>query len=313
VRRAFADALFAGASADPRLIFLTGDLGFGVFDAFKERFGPRYVNVGVAEAVLVQAAAGLAAEGWRPVAYSIASFLTGRAFEQIRICVSYPGHPVVLVGAGGGYTYANSGVTHHAGEDLALMSSLPGMTVVAPGDPSEVAQLLPQLLRLSGPSYIRVGRYGEPTYEALEPPVLGRARLLRPGERVAVFVAGDIAPEVRRAVDGLAADGPRPTVYQVHTVKPLDVETLASVAGRVDAIVAVEEHMPTGGLAAGLASWLAARPGSPRLVRLGAPDALALGNPGRETLRRRFGVDAESVAAAIRAAWASPASVGERL
>jgi transketolase len=312
MRKAFADALYAAAEADPRLIFLTGDLGFGVFDAVRERVGPPYVNVGVAEALLVQAAAGLAAEGWRPVAYSIASFLTGRAFEPIRICVAYPGHPVVLVGAGGGYTYANSGVTHHAGEDLALMSSLPGMTVVAPGDPSEVAQLFPQLLRLPGPSYIRVGRYGEPTYRAEEPAVLGRARLLRRGERVAVLVGGDIAQEVLTGVDALAADGIRPLVYQLHTVKPLDLETLAELAGRVETIVAVEEHLPTGGLAAALASYLAARPGAPRLVRLGPPDALALGNPGRETLRRRFGVDAESVAAAGRSAWLAPARAEAR-
>src|SRR5574341_684609 len=130
MRRALAEGLIHAADADPRIIFLTGDLGFQVFDAFRDRFGPRYVNVGVAEAQMVCAAAGLALGGWHPVAYSIASFATGRAFEQMRVSVNYQRLPVLLVGAGGGYFYAPAGVTHHAVEDLGLMSLLPGMTVV---------------------------------------------------------------------------------------------------------------------------------------------------------------------------------------
>src|ERR1035441_5700751 len=115
MRKAFAESLLRAAEADPRVIFLTADLGFGTFDAFQARFGPRYVNVGVAEAELVCAAAGLALEGWRPIIYSIASFATGRPFEQIRLDLGYARLPVVVVGAGGGYTYATSGITHHSG------------------------------------------------------------------------------------------------------------------------------------------------------------------------------------------------------
>src|SRR5207253_5232671 len=121
MRKALAESLVQLAAQEPRLMFLTGDLGFQMFDEFKERYPGRYVNVGVAEAQLVCCAAGLALEGWRPVIYSIASFATGRAFEQLRVSVAYPGLPVVVIGAGGGYTYASSGVTHHAVEDLALM------------------------------------------------------------------------------------------------------------------------------------------------------------------------------------------------
>src|ERR1051325_2288870 len=130
MRRAFGDALVKAAQDDDRVIFLTGDLGFGVFDEFIARFPRRYVNVGVAEAQLVDCAAGLALEGWRPIVYSIASFMTGRAYEQIRLAVGYHRLPVVVVGAGGGYTYANAGVTHHAKEDLALMSLIANMVVV---------------------------------------------------------------------------------------------------------------------------------------------------------------------------------------
>ena len=107
MRRAFADVLMKIAENNPRVVFLTGDLGYEVFDEFRDTFGPRYVNVGVAEAQLVCCAAGLAKEGWKPIVYSIGSFMTGRPFEQLRVSVSYPNLPVVVVGAGAGYTYAD--------------------------------------------------------------------------------------------------------------------------------------------------------------------------------------------------------------
>lgn len=295
MRKAFADALMQAAEENPRLIFLTGDLGFQVFDPFKERFGPRYVNVGVAEAEMICAAAGLALTGWRPVAYSIASFATARTYEQMRISVAYPNLPVVLAGAGSGYTYSVSGVTHHAPDDIGLMSLLPGMTVVSPGDPNEVAQLFPQLLELSGPSYITVGRYGEPTYDAEEPAVVGRARLLRSGQRIALVSTGDMASVALDAADMLVSDGIFPIVYQMHTVKPLDTGTLDRLAESAEAIIVVEEHLPCGGLASAVSAWGARHAAPPRLVRIGPPDKFALGNLKRSDLRRRMKCDAQSV------------------
>ncbi len=305
MRRAIANALIRAAGEDPRLIFLTGDLGFQVFDEFREKYGPRYVNVGVAEAQLVCAAAGLALEGWRPVTYSIASFMTGRAFEQIRVSIAYPRLPVVIVGAGGGYTYSNSGVTHHAAEDFGLMSLLPGMTVLAPGDGYEVSQLLPQALKLPGPSYMRIGRYGEPEVRSTAPVVLGKARLLAEGGRVAILSAADMGSVVVDALDRLKADGIRPWAYQMHTVKPLDTETLDALAGKVDVIMTVEEHAPVGGLSAAVGRWREERASTVRLVRIGPPDQLVLGSPGREELRRSLKLDAGEIAAACRRLWRS--------
>ncbi len=291
------------AEKNPRVIFLTGDLGFQVFDDFKSRFGPRYVNVGVAEAQLVYAAAGLALEGWRPVIYSIASFATGRPFEQIRLCINYPNLPVVIVGAGGGYTYSSSGVTHHAGDDLGLMSLLPHVTVVAPGDPNEVKELLPQLLALKGPSYIRIGRFGEPSYEAEAPVTLGRARLIRKGKKLAIVATGDAISFALQAADLLKSEGVSPWVYQMHTVKPLDTEALEKLAVEVDTILVVEEHLPTGGLFDAVSQWRACRKEGPRVVRLGPNDSLVLGSPEREELRRRIHCDRNSIAETCRHLW----------
>ena len=303
MRRAFANALIKAAEDDPRVIFLTGDLGFEVFDEYRDRFGPRYVNVGVAEAQLVCCAAGLAREGWRPIVYSIGSFMTGRPFEQIRVSISYPAVPVVVVGAGAGYTYANSGVTHYAAEDFALMSTLANMTVVAPGDPGEVTDLLPQLLTLPGPSYIRIGRFGEPAYEAELPAKLGRPRQLRQGQRVAIVTTGDVASVALEAIDTLNSEGIYPYLYQIHTVKPLNTAALDDIAKDLETMVVVEEHVPSGGLFSALAVWRSTHQDGPKLIRLGPADELVLGSPGREELRRRINCDAASIAQACRNAW----------
>ena len=300
MRKAFAESLLRAAEADPRVIFLTGDLGFGTFDAFQARFGPRYINVGVAEAQLVCAAAGLALEGWRPIIYSIASFATGRPFEQIRVNLGYAALPVVVVGAGGGYTYASSGVTHHAAEDLGLMSLVPNMTVVAPGDPQEVSQLLPQLLKLDGPSYFRIGKYGEPAYDAETPAILGRGRRLRHGNDVALVCTGQIASVVLDAVDSLKHEGVTPAVYQFHTLQPLDTSLLDSLGERVHTIVVVEEHLPVGGLAAAVSAWRTPRQSGPRVVRMGPPHALVFGNPTINEMRERLGFDSRAIADVCR-------------
>jgi transketolase len=313
MRKAFAETLVKVAEGNPRVALITGDLGFQVFDEFQARFGPRYINVGVAEAQMIYTAAGMAIEGWLPVAYSIASFATARPFEQIRYCMSYPRLPVILVGAGRGYLYSTSGVSHHAADDLALMTALPGMTVVVPGDPDEVTQLLPQLFGLSGPSYFTVGRFGEPRYEALEPAVLGKARLLCRGERVAILSTGEIAGEVLRAVNLLHPEGMFPLVYQMHTVKPLDTSTLDALAEQVETVVVVEEHVPAGGLWAAVGAWHITQANPPQVVRLGTPDAFVLGNLKQNELRRRFGLDAEAIAACCRRLFRRRRRMGESL
>lgn len=305
MRRAFSNALVKAAQEDPRVIFLTGDLGFGVFDEFIAKFPKRYINVGVAEAQLVDCAAGLALEGWRPIVYSIASFMTGRAYEQIRLAIGYHRLPVVVVGAGGGYTYADAGVTHHAKEDLALMSLISEMAVVAPGDPNEVTELLPQLLRLDRPSYIRIGRFGEPSFQSPAPIAVGRARVLRRGERLAVVTTGNAVIWALEAADALANEGIRPTLCHFHTVRPLDTESLAEVADGVDHLVVIEEHGAQGGLGTAVAGWCAANRADCGFHRLGPGDDLVLGNPKQAQLRKEGGFDADAIAAACRRLWHS--------
>ncbi len=300
MRGAFARTLDRCAQADPKVVFITGDLGFQVFDAYREAHGPRYINAGIAEAQMVCAAAGLALEGFRPVIYSIASFMTARPFEQIRVCLAYPHLPVVVVGAGGGYCYAASGVTHHAPDDLALMSLLPGMTIVCPGDPGEVESLLPQLLKLPGPSYMRIGKFGEGPLDAEEAPVLGRGRRLRSGHGIAILTTGDMARQVLDLEADLASLGIAPWVYQIHTLTPLDLDLVDELARTVRAILVLEEASPIASLALQVRERVISRSSSCRVERLGPGHAFALGNPSRANLMRREGYGPEAVLEACR-------------
>ncbi|NLF24389.1 MAG: transketolase [Deltaproteobacteria bacterium] len=306
MRKAFADTLVSLAEKDSRVALITGDLGFQAFDEFARKFGKRYINVGVAEAQMVYLAAGMALEGYRPIAYSIASFATARPFEQLRFCVGYHKLPVILVGAGRGYLYSNSGVSHHAGDDLGLLSLIPNMTVVAPGDPVEIKALLPQLLQLDGPAYCTVGRYGEPVFAAEEAPMLGRGRRIRSGEHTVILSVGEIANEVVHALDELKSEGIYPAAYQFHTVKPLDIERLNLFSREFKNIIVVEEHVPNGGLWAAVVQHYASASDRPIVRRLGIPDRFMLGNLKQAELRRRNGLDAPTIAKACREAVGRP-------
>jgi transketolase len=312
LRRAFSDALLQAATEDDRVIFLTGDLGFGVFDEFIERFPRRYINVGVAEAQLVTCAAGLALEGWKPIVYSIASFMTGRAWEQIRIAVGYHELPVVVIGAGGGYTYASSGVTHHAKEDLALMSLIPGMAVLAPGDPCEITVLLGQLLQRSTPGYMRVGRFGEPKIESDTPIKVGVGRIIRKGERVCVVTTGSSVIQALEAADTLALDGIHPTICHFHTLSPFDNPTFLAATANAETVVVVEDHGIQGGLAVTVQMLISSGARRLRLIRLGPNDEPVFGNPSHEELRKRMHYDAKSIAAVCAEYYPHPSPAQTR-
>jgi len=299
MKLAFVNKLIEQAEADPRVMLLTGDLGYQIFDEFAERFGPRFINVGVAEAQMTLAAAGLAFEGFKPVTYSIASFTTARCFEQIKLSVAYPNLPVVIVGAGGGYAYSHSGVTHHAGEDMAILSSLPGMTVVAPGDANEIEQLLPQVMELPGPSYFRIGRGREPTYKRAEPAILGKARLLQDGRDIALISTGEIAGELISALEILKQRGIEPIAYQFHTVKPLDTNTLDALFVKVDKVVVIEEHVSYGGLGSQVGAWFSCKTEAPTLVSLCINDEFVFGSPGKDEMRADYGLDANGIVRAV--------------
>ena len=236
MRNAFADEITEIARQDSSVVLLSGDIGNRLFDKYKESCPNRFINCGVAEANMVSMSAGMALTGMKPVAYTIASFLVYRAFEQIRIDLCYHDAAVLLVGVGGGLSYASNGSTHHTLEDIALMRSLPNMQVICAGDPLEVRAAQRLFSRTPSPPYLRIGKKGEaPVHEkALDDFEAGKSICLKRGQSVALLATGNMLPNCSSVSDKLQEGGISSSLYSFHTVKPLDKECLEEILQGMD-------------------------------------------------------------------------------
>ncbi len=301
MRNAFADELTRLGRDDPRLVLLSGDIGNKLFDDFKAVAPQRFFNCGVAEGNMMSVAAGMALSGLRPVVYTITPFTTTRCFEQIRVGACYHHAPVTIVGTGSGLSYAELGPTHHSLEDLAILRTLPGMTVFAPCDEVELRLGLAAALDQDGPLYMRIGKKGEPIIHQI-PPVfaLGRAITLRPGGDVCLIAAGTVMPEVLAAADDLGRAGLSARVESFHTIKPLDEQRLDEVFRTCAVVAVVEEHGRIGGLAGAVAEWRAGQDGClARMLSFGTPDEFMHEIGSQKYARRKFGLVADHIARCV--------------
>jgi transketolase len=296
MRTALVEALCALAAGDGRVMLLTADLGWGALEPFASAFPDRFLNVGVAEQNLMGVATGLALEGAVPFAYSIATFATMRCYEQFRDGPVLHRLPVRLVGMGGGFAYGHAGPTHHALEDLSITRALPGVTVVAPADPSQARAAVRATADLPGPVYLRIDKNPQPDIPGLSGRfALDRPELVRPGRDVLLLSTGSISSEAARAGEALAARGVSAAVaVQAHLgfeAGPL----LSQLIAGYPTVVTVEEGSVAGGLAA-LAAEAIARDGlNCRLLARGFRGPLLATSGGVDFLRRRHGLDAESL------------------
>jgi transketolase len=300
-RLAFGQALLEIAAREPRTVVVSADtqdlLGIR---PFIERFRDRFVEVGIAEQNAIGIAAGLATTGLRPYVCAYAPFISARSMEQVRNDVAYANQRVVIGAAASGISLGVAGGTHHALEDLALMRSLPNMTVIVPADVDEAYKATLATLDIDGPVYIRLGgRTEEPSVSNPEAPYcLGRAVTLRPGNDVAVIACGALVEMAQRASDALRQEGIAARVINMHTVKPLDRDAVLAAAAETRAVVTAEEHHLAGGLGGAVAELLAVeRPTRMRMV--GMPDTFASVGP-TGPLRAKYGMSAEAIAAACR-------------
>lgn len=301
MRSAFIDALTQAAADDPRIWLLTGDLGFSVLEPFRARFPRRFVNVGVAEQNLTGIAAGLASCGKIVFTYSIANFPTLRCVEQIRNDVCYNELPVKIVSVGGGFAYGPQGYTHHGLEDLAILRTLPGMAVLAPGDPVEARLAVRAVCEWPGPCYLRLGKAREPVVHTAPPPFeIGRAILVRDGADLTFLSTGGMLPyAVETAAHLAVAEKIEVRVLSMHTLKPLDEAAVLAAAGETGGVVTVEEHSVTGGLGSAVADVLAQAGIATGFRKFGAPDRLLHAVGSQEYLRRQCG-DLAALALAVR-------------
>jgi transketolase len=275
MRTAFVDTLLRVARERPDIVLLTADLGFSVLERFRDALPRQFVNVGVAEQNMIGIAAGLAHLGKTVFVYSIANFPTLRCLEQIRNDVCYHGLPVRVVSVGGGLTYATQGYTHHGVEDIGIMRALPGMTVIAPGDPRETTCATEALCALPGPAYLRLGKAGEP---AVHPGDLaftvGRSIEVRGGNDLTLVSTGGMLLHAMETATRLATDGIEARVLSMHTVKPLDEAAIRRALAETRVLVTVEEHNVGSGLGAAVARVVATTDGPRARFRMfGIPDA----------------------------------------
>ena len=296
MRTAFIRSLMDLASRDPRIVLLTGDLGFAVLDEFRAKHPTQFYNVGVAEQNLAGVAAGLALAGHVVFTYSIGNFPTLRCLEQVRNDICYHNADVKIVTVGGGLAYGSLGVSHFATEDLAILRALPNMTVVAPGDPVEVAQLVPQIVQRQGPVYLRLGRAGEKVMHAPGVEVkLGQLTRARAGTDVLLLTAGGMLPVALEAAELLEDEGLDAEVVSVHTLKPLDVEQICALAARFSLVVTCEEHSAIGGLGGAVAEVLLEAGIAPTFRRFALRSHFPAGVGSQEYLRQVNALDAPAL------------------
>lgn len=302
MRNAFFNAVFELARRDERIVLITGDLGYRIVEGFMAERPKQFLNAGIAEQNMMSMATGMALEGRIVFAYSIANFPTLRCLEQVRNDICYHGARVTIFCSGGGFTYGSMGVTHHVTEDLAVTRAMPGLTVMAPGDPVEAGLIPAALVAHDGPAYVRLGKAGEPhVHQAPVALRIGQAIRLRDGDDVALISTGSMLQAATAASDRLAADGIGARVLSMHTLKPLDVPAVAAAVRETAAVITIEEHSVIGGLGSAVAEYIAEHGASgTRFRRMGVPSAFSTEIGSQEHLLAFYGLTEDAIVATAR-------------
>ncbi len=296
MRAAFIKSLTGLAKNNKNIFLLTGDLGYSVFEPFIRKFPGRFFNIGVAEANMVGIAAGLALSGKAVFIYSIVPFVTMRCFEQIRNDLCLQKLNVKIIGVGAGLTYGTAGPTHYSIEDIAIMRSLPNMTVVCPGDPFEAGQAIKSSLTINGPVYVRLGKTGEPNVNSdFKKFKIGKARLIINGSDLTIMATGNMLYTAMQVVSKLRAKGVHARLISMHTIKPLDRDIILKAASQTKAIFTIEEHILIGGLGSAVAEVVAEAGSGVLFKRLALPDSYPLEIGSQSFLRSKLGLGVDNI------------------
>ena len=297
-RDAYGEVLIELGAENKDLVVMDADLsGSTKTKAFGKAYPDRFFNMGIAEQDLMAAAAGLALSGKTVCASSFAMFAAGRAFEIIRNSIGYTHANVKICATHAGITVGEDGASHQTFEDLAIMRTIPGMTVICPGDGPSAKALIRQAVAMDGPCYIRLGRSAVPVvYEEDANLTIGKGVTLREGDDVTLIATGIMVDAALKAADMLAEQGVSARVLDIHTIKPLDEELILNAAQETGAIVTCEEHSVIGGLGSAVAELLSVTlPTDMRMV--GQQDTF--GESGKPAdLLEKYGMTAEDIVAA---------------
>jgi transketolase len=270
VRDAFSNALVRLALADPKVLLLTGDHGYALFDEFRKRCPDQYINAGIAEQNMVGMAAGLARVGFRPFVYGLAAFVPIRTVEQIKLDIAHDSLPVVLLGDGAGFVYSHLGTSHQSTEDIACTRAIPGLAVLSPADRFEMTACMDFAYATHGPVYLRMGKSDRGDVHAGPTSALLSGRLLKVrdgrADRPGLIATGSM---VRTALD--VAQDLGLTVWSAPALKPLSPEDVCDAANSTTSLVTLEEHSVLGGLGAAVTE-ITSECHPTRVLRIGVPD-----------------------------------------
>lgn len=303
MRKAVVQTVTSLASRDDRIVLLTGDLGFMVLEPFAARFPDRFFNVGVAEQNMVGLATGLAEAGFIPFVYSIATFITLRAYEFIRNGPVLQRLPVRLLGVGGGFEYGHAGATHHALEDLAVMRAQPGLIVIAPSDATQAQMAVEATWNVPGPVYFRLGKDEQASIPGLNGVFeLGRVQVVREGSDVAIVCVGPLAIEGVHAAEELARSGISAAVLVLASINPPPTHDLEMILSRFSVAITVEAHYVTGGIGSLVSEVVATCGIHTRIIRCGVQDPPGGASGSESWMLGVHGLSAHGIAATVRAA-----------
>lgn len=301
MRTVVIDELERLAGQDDRISIMTADLGYGVMESFAAKFPDRFFNVGISEQLMASAAAGMALCGRVVCMYSIGNFVTLRCIEQIRNDICYHNANVKIIAVGGGVSYGQLGMSHHATEDIAMMRALPNMKVFVPADPDEARKVTRYALNVDCPCYIRLARRGEPTlYPKGQVSDITKIQLVVPGTDAALVACGPILNEAIKAAERLLSNHISTAVFSVPCVKPLDSRTIKQIAEKFSLLISMEEHQTVGGLGSAIAeevSTMGCVHG--RLHCLGLPNEYVSMVGCHDYLCKHYGLNADAVAETV--------------
>lgn len=293
-RIAYGDALKELLKEDKNIVVLDADLAGSTKSGEAKKVDPsRHFDMGIAEGNMMSVAAGLAASGKIAFASSFAMFATGRAFEQIRNSIGYTHLNVKVCASHAGISVGEDGASHQCIEDISLMRGIPGMKVIVPCDYNEAKQAIKTVAYTDGPCYVRLGRSGVETVTPEDYKFeLGKGVILKEGKKVALVATGLMVQEALKASEMMKET---PTVVNIHTIKPIDVQLIQQLAQTHDTIVTCEEHSIIGGLGSAVAEVLAETGSSCKLVRVGIQDVF--GESGKPAeLFAKYKIDANAIA-----------------
>lgn len=293
MRNVFSTSILAAAKADPKVLLLTGDHGYALFDEFRKHAPDQFINAGIAEQNMVGVAAGLAKAGYKPIVYGLSAFVPIRVLEQIKMDVCYENLPVVFIGDGAGVVYSSLGSSHQSTEDIAALRCIPNISILSPCDAQEMQYAMDHALTFSSPQYVRMGKsdIGAVHSNSITANIGDLIQVVNGSNKKIAFLATGSMVKTTLALANAAGDC---SVWSVPSIKPINTVQIEQIAQIADTIIVLEEHNIAGGLGS-LVAEIVCESGNCKVIRLGIQDRFSQKCGSYEYLLKEHGIDIEAL------------------